>query len=82
VKQMVGWGAGPRAHINLIMAAKARAIINGRFHATTDDVAAIAAPVLRHRILPTFNAEAEGIKSDDIVKKLLAVVPRKKEAVQ
>ena len=81
VKQMVGWGAGPRAHINLIMAAKARAILAGRFHATTEDVAAVALPVLRHRILPTFNAEAEGIKSDDIVRRLLEVVPRRKEAV-
>jgi MoxR-like ATPase len=82
VRQMVGWGAGPRAGINLIMAAKARAILSGRFHATTEDVASVALPVLRHRILPTFNAEAEGVRSDDIVKKLLAVVPRKKEAVK
>jgi MoxR-like ATPase len=71
VKEMVGWGAGPRAGISLISAAKAHAILRGRFHATTSDVAAIAAPVLRHRVLTTFNAEASGVTSDDIVKMLL-----------
>jgi MoxR-like ATPase len=63
VKEMVGWGAGPRAGIYLITAAKARAILQGRFHATTADVQHCALPVLRHRILTTFNAEAAGVKS-------------------
>ena len=68
---MVAWGAGPRAGIFLITAAKARAILQGRFHATTADVQHSAYPVLRHRILTTFNAEAAGIKSDQIIKMLL-----------
>lgn len=70
VKEMVGWGAGPRAGISLISAAKAHAVLRGRVHATTVDVAAVALPVLRHRVLTTFNAEAAGVKSDDIIKRL------------
>ncbi|MFT5106922.1 MAG: MoxR-like ATPase [Pseudoalteromonas tetraodonis] len=71
VQEMVAWGAGPRAGINMITAAKARAILQGRYHATTEDVKKVALPVLRHRILTTFNAEAAGVTSDDIVKLLL-----------
>lgn len=71
VKEMVAWGAGPRAGIYLVTAAKARAVLRGRYHATTQDVAAVALPVLRHRVLTTFNAEAAGISSDDIIKMLL-----------
>jgi len=71
VKEMVGWGAGPRAGIALVSAAKAHAVMRGRFHATTGDVAAVAHPVLRHRVLTTFNAEASGVTSDSIVKMLL-----------
>jgi MoxR-like ATPase len=71
VKEMVGWGAGPRAGINLIIAAKARAILHGRLHATTSDVTAVALPVLRHRIITTFNAEAAGVTSDEIVASLI-----------
>ncbi len=71
VKEMVGWGAGPRAGINLIQAAKARAVLYGRYHATTADVQAVAAPVLRHRILTTFNAQAAGVTSDEIVRQLI-----------
>ena len=71
VKEMVGWGAGPRAGISLISAAKAHAVLRGRVHATTVDVAAVALPVLRHRVLTTFNAEAAGVKSDDIIKRLI-----------
>jgi MoxR-like ATPase len=71
VKEMVSWGAGPRAGIYLITAAKARAILQGRYHATTADVAAVALPVLRHRIITTFNAEAAGVNSDQIVRLLL-----------
>jgi MoxR-like ATPase len=68
---MVAWGAGPRAGIYLILAAKARAILQGRYHTTTADVRAVALPVLRHRVLTTFNAEAAGITSDDIVARLV-----------
>ena len=71
VKEMVGWGAGPRAGISLISAAKAHAVLRGRVHATNVDVAAVALPVLRHRVLTTFNAEAAGVKSDDIIKRLI-----------
>jgi MoxR-like ATPase len=71
VKEMVAWGAGPRAGISLITAAKARAVLKGRYHATTADVAAVAHPVLRHRVLTTFNAEAAGVKSDAIIDRLL-----------
>ena len=71
VREMVGWGAGPRAGIYLITAAKARAILQGRYHATTADVQYCALPVLRHRIVTTFNAEAAGVKSDQIVRMLL-----------
>jgi len=72
VKEMVGWGAGPRAGIAMISAAKAHAVLRGRFHATTGDVVAVALPVLRHRVLTTFNAEAAGVKSDDIIRRLIS----------
>ena len=71
VKEMVGWGAGPRAGICLIQAAKARAILHGRHHATTFDVTSVALPVLRHRVITTFAAEAAGVKSDDVVSMLI-----------
>ena len=79
VKDMVGWGAGPRAGIALISAAKAHAVLRGRFHATTGDVAAVAPPVLRHRVLTTFNAEASGVTSDSIVEMLLEHLQPKEE---
>ena len=75
VKQYVTWGAGPRASQYLILGAKARAILHGRPYVGIEDVQAVAAPVLRHRILTNFNAEAEGISTDDIVKKLIDLVP-------
>jgi MoxR-like ATPase len=71
VKEMVGWGAGPRAGIYLVTAAKARAVLEGRYHATTADVAAVALPVLRHRVITTFNAEAAGVTSDQVIQQLL-----------
>lgn len=71
LQPMVQWGAGPRAGIFLLLAAKARAILHKRHHATTEDVAAVALPVLRHRIIPTFNAEAAGISTDQIIRQLL-----------
>ena len=77
VREMVAWGAGPRAGIGLISAAKAHAGLRGRFHATTRDVAAVAAPVLRHRVLTTFNAEAAGVTSDEIIRRILTkLAPR------
>jgi MoxR-like ATPase len=71
ISDMVTWGAGPRASIFLLLAAKARAVLNGRYHATTEDVIAMALPVLRHRLLPSFNAEAVGKTSDDIIRQLI-----------
>jgi MoxR-like ATPase len=81
IKELVHWGAGPRAGIYLILAAKARAILHGRYHATTEDVRAVAPPVLRHRILTTFNAEAAGITADQVVERLLAEVKPRVEQV-
>ncbi|MEZ6094454.1 MAG: MoxR family ATPase [Pirellulaceae bacterium] len=74
VKEMIGWGAGPRAGIALIIAAKARAVLHGRLHATTTDVASVALPVLRHRIVTTFHAEAAGVQRDDVIRKLIEVI--------
>ena len=76
VKEMVNWGAGPRASICLILAAKARAILHGRYHTTTEDVSAMALPVLRHRIVPTFNAEASGKDENAIVRQVLADIAK------
>ncbi|OGV69598.1 MAG: AAA family ATPase [Lentisphaerae bacterium RIFOXYA12_FULL_48_11] len=77
VKELIEWGAGPRASQYLILAGKVRAVLQGRFHVTVDDIEALAHPVLRHRIVPTFNAEAEGINVDDIIDRVLKAVPRK-----
>jgi MoxR-like ATPase len=74
---MIQWGAGPRASIYLLLGAKARAILRKRYHVTTDDVKALALPVLRHRIIPTFNAEAAGLSTDEIVRRIMQnVKPR------
>ena len=75
VKQWVRWGAGPRAGQSLVLAAKARALLHGRYAATREDIAALAAPVMRHRLLLSFTAEAEGRSSDDVVAALLRALP-------
>ena len=75
VREWVRWGAGPRAGQALVLGAKARALLEGRFAITPDDVRALAAPVLRHRVLVNFRAEAEGMTADSIVARLLAEVP-------
>jgi MoxR-like ATPase len=74
IKEWLSWGAGPRAAQYLILGAKARAILNGRFAATCDDIRALAAPVLRHRLFTNFNADSEGVSADDVVKKLIETV--------
>jgi MoxR-like ATPase len=74
VRKYVSWGAGPRASQNLILAAKARAVLNGRYYVSGDDIRAVAQPVLRHRIVTNFNAEADGIKPDDIVAHLAETI--------
>ena len=71
IGEYVSWGAGPRASQYLVLGAKARAVLNGRFHASCEDIRTVAYPVLRHRILTNFNAEAEGIKSDEIIRRLI-----------
>jgi MoxR-like ATPase len=71
----VRWGAGPRAGQALVLAAKARALLHGRLAATREDVAALAAPVMRHRILLSFAAEAERKTTDDVVAALLSALP-------
>jgi MoxR-like ATPase len=76
IKKYVTFGAGPRAGQNLILAAKARAILYGRTYVALDDVKSVAHPVLRHRIMTNYHAEAEGVTPDDIITRLLALLPR------
>jgi MoxR-like ATPase len=71
ISDYVSWGAGPRAGQNLVLGAKVRAVMDGRPIPSVDDVKAIAAPVLRHRIVTNFNADADGITTDDIITMLL-----------
>ena len=73
--ELISWGAGPRACQYLILGGKARALLHGRLHVTTDDIRAVAYPVLRHRLVTTFNADAEGITTDDVVRKLVQALP-------
>jgi MoxR-like ATPase len=75
VQKWVKWGAGLRASQALILGSKARALIHGRHHVSVKDVQALAKPILRHRIIPNFYAEAEGISADRIIEQLLESVP-------
>ena len=79
IKEMVAWGAGPRAGLSLVLAAKARAILEGRPYVITKDVKAMALPVMRHRISTTFNAEAAGVSPDSIIERLLNEVKSHEE---
>ncbi len=82
LKETVAWGAGPRATQYLVLGAKARAALQGRPGVELDDIRWVAKPVLRHRVLLNFAAEAEGITSDDLVDRILASVdPTKSEAL-
>jgi MoxR-like ATPase len=74
VRNYVSWGAGPRASQYLVLGAKARAVLHGRNFVSVEDVRAVAYPVLRHRIMTNFNAEAEGVKPDDIIRQLIETV--------
>jgi MoxR-like ATPase len=74
ISRQVSWGAGPRASQYLVLAAKARAVLHGRYAATVEDVKALAKPVLRHRVLPNFHAESEGVTSVKLVDQLLQTV--------
>src|SRR5687768_9626475 len=75
VRDWVKWGAGLRASQSLILAGKARALLNGRYHVSVADIQALARPVLRHRIIPNFYAESEHISADNLVERLLEAVP-------
>jgi MoxR-like ATPase len=75
IKEYLSWGAGPRAAQYLVLGAKSRALLNGRFNVAAEDVRGVAHDVLRHRIFTNFSADAEGLSPDDIVDKLLQAVP-------
>jgi MoxR-like ATPase len=75
VRHWLSWGAGPRAGQFLILAGKARALMLGRLHVMTDDIEAAAPAVLRHRLVPNFNAEAEGVTVEQIIAKILTLIP-------
>jgi MoxR-like ATPase len=76
VTRYLTWGAGPRASMNLILAAKAHAILDGRHHVSADDVATVAHPILRHRLIVNFTAQSEGITVDDVIRRLLKSIPK------
>ena len=76
IRHWLSWGAGPRAGQFLILAGKARALMLGRLHVMTDDIEAAAPAVLRHRLVPNFNAEAEGVTVEQIIAKILTLIPR------
>ncbi len=75
-KQLLDWGPGPRACQQLVLASKARALLEGRYHVTLDDIQTLALPVLRHRLVPSFAAESEGLQADDLVCRALKEIPR------
>jgi MoxR-like ATPase len=75
-QKWLSWGAGPRAGLNLILAAKARAILRGQTYVSCDDVASVALPVFRHRIVANFAAQSEGVTSDDITRRILETIPK------
>jgi MoxR-like ATPase len=74
IKRWISWGAGPRASQYLVLGAKARAVMHGRYHISCEDIKAVSKPVLRHRVLTSFNAEADGIDSLQIIDELLEIV--------
>ena len=71
VKQSVSWGAGPRGAQAIILGAKARAILQGRYAVSVDDIKAVAFPGLRHRIIMSFHGEAEGMKTEQLIQRLI-----------
>lgn len=75
IKEVLAWGAGPRASISMVVAAKVRAAVNGRYHVALEDIRAVAHPILRHRIIPNFTAQAKGLSSDDIVTQIIEATP-------
>ena len=81
VKKWVSWGAGPRAGQYMILGAKARAVLHGRYMVTTEDIKAVAHPVLRHRIITNYSASAEGITPDKIIDRLIDIIPDKESKI-
>jgi MoxR-like ATPase len=77
VQEWLRWGAGPRAVQYLLLGGKARALLNGRTYVSTDDVASLAAPVLRHRVVTNFSAESEGVTPDRVIERLVESTPAK-----
>ena len=75
INEWVSWGAGLRAAQFLVLGAKARTLVQGRSHVTIEDIQALAAPVLRHRILVNYRAEAEGMTTGKVIEQLLETVP-------
>ena len=75
IRRYVRWGAGPRAGQYMILGGKARAVLNGRYYVSTDDIRHVAHPVLRHRIITNFNAEAEGMTTNKLIAQLIQAVP-------
>ncbi|WP_182865212.1 AAA family ATPase [Rhodopirellula sp. JC639] len=75
VNDLVGWGAGPRAVQFLILGGKARALLEGRFHVSIDDIQKLAKPVLRHRMVVNFAAESDGVTSDNVIDRIVAATP-------
>jgi MoxR-like ATPase len=75
INEWLSWGAGPRAVQYLLLGGKARALLNGRSHVSTEDIQALAAPVLRHRIVTNFSAESEGVTSDRVIERLVEETP-------
>ena len=71
VRESLEWGPGPRACQQLVLAAKARSLLEGRYHVTVDDITSLALPVLRHRIVPSFTAQSEGLHPDDLIRRAL-----------
>ncbi len=76
VRHWLNWGAGPRAGQYMILAGKARALMHGRLHVTLEDIEAVAPPVLRHRLIPNFNADSEGVGVEQIIEKIISLTPR------
>jgi MoxR-like ATPase len=79
VNDQIGWGAGPRAVQFLVLGGKARALLRGRTHVTTDDIQALAKPVLRHRLVVNFAAQSDGVSADKIIDRLIASTPTKED---
>jgi MoxR-like ATPase len=81
IKEYVNWGASPRAAQYLVLAGKARALLHGRFNVSVEDVQALAYPVMRHRILTNFHAESQRITTEEIIRRLLEIVPTPKSGI-